>query len=84
METPSEKNLPLVSIDVPQKAVDELKGLQPGDPVRIVLTGTVAEVSTKEPDLSIPGFSGLLRVEVKTTKVVKQGNAFTEMAEDDN
>lgn len=84
VETPAdERNLPVVTIDVPRKSLDALDGLEPGQAVRVVLEGTVQEVSRKEPDVSFPGYSGLLRVEVKRITARNIDNAFVELAEDD-
>lgn len=79
----TEQNLPMVTVDVARKNVDELKGLKPGDAVKVVLTGKVVEVSLREPDVSYPGFSGMLRIEVKSTLVVDQNNSFSALMEED-
>jgi hypothetical protein len=78
-----ERNLPVVTIDVPRKSLDALDGLEPGQAVRVVLEGTVQEVSRKEPDVSYPGFSGMLRVEVKRITARSVDNVFAELVEDD-
>lgn len=79
----TEQNLPLVSIDIPRKTVGELEKLEPGNAVRVVLLGTVIEVSRKEPDISFPGFSGLLKVEVQSTKIARQDDTFLGLSEED-
>jgi hypothetical protein len=79
----TEQNLPLVTIDVPEKGAGELKGLKPGDVVRVVLVGTVVEVAQRDPEISIPAYTGTLKLEVKSTNVNKQDGAFADMADDD-
>lgn len=78
-----ERNLPVVTIDVPRKSLDAIDGLEPGQAVRVVLEGTVQEISRKEPDTSYPGYSGMLRVEVKRITARSMDNVFEELAEDD-
>jgi hypothetical protein len=79
----TEQNLPLVTIDIPSKALAELDGLKPKDVVKVVLEGTVVEVSRREPDLSTPGFAGMLRLEVRRVTTRKIDDSFAELADDD-
>ena len=78
-----ERNLPIVTIDIRRKDLSALDGLEPGDAVRVILEGKVVEVSQREPDMSYPGYSGMLRVEVKSANARKVDNAFAELVDED-
>lgn len=80
----SNQNPPQATIDVSEKHVEELNDLEPGDAVRVVLEGKVVEVSQREPNADIPGFSGMLRLEFRRLRVGKQDNSFAELLEDDD
>jgi hypothetical protein len=78
-----ERNLPTVFIDVPKKNIDALDGLEPGNAVRVILEGTVVEVSQRKIDVEGGGFSGTLKVEVKRVAARKVDNSFSELMDDD-
>jgi len=78
-----ERSLPSVTIDVPTKNVDEIEGLEPGDSVRVVLEGTVSEVSLRDAAAGFSGFSGTLRLEVRRMTSRKVDNAFSELMDDE-
>jgi len=74
---------PLVRLDIPQKALSQIKTLKPGDPVRVVLIGKCEEVSQREPDVDFGGNVGELRVEVHKMEVRKADDQFGELFDDD-
>lgn len=80
-EAPNQ-NLPIVYIDVSRADLGELKGLEPGNPVRITLIGKVVSVTKRQDD---QGKTGTIAVEYKDMLVRDAPNIEMEsMMEDDD
>lgn len=78
-----EADFPQVHLDVPAKGVSQLKGIKPGDTVRVVLIGKCEEVSQREPDLDLPGNVGAMCVEVHKMEIQRDDNQFGDLFNDD-
>ena len=78
-----EADYPRVRLDIPQKALSQIKGLKPGDAVRVVLIGRCDEVSQREPDIDFGGHVGELCVEVHKMEVRKADDQFGDLFDDE-
>ena len=78
------KNPPMVLLDVRKQDAKTLRGLKPGDAVRVVLFGTVKEINERTADVGYPqGFAGSLSLELSKTTVAKR-SAFSDLFDDDD
>jgi len=77
------KNPPTARIDVPTKSMDEIRRLEPEQTVRVVLEGKVKSIGKNAPDMDSFQVPGSLEIEVRRMHVVRQDNAFEEVAEDE-
>lgn len=79
-----EADFPEVHLDVPTKALSQLKGVKPGDAVRIVLLGKCSQVSQREPDIEFgDGNVGNLCLEVHKMEITRQDDQFGDLFNED-
>ena len=77
-----EKYTPTIFVDLTKSDVDELKGVKVGDRVRVVITGKVKSITTREDNREK---TGSIQLESKDVAIRDaKGGEFEKLLEDDD